>query len=195
MIFGDRMKKRLLKKSQVIVLLSGGIDSAAAVQYYLKNGHSVRGLFIDYGQIVSKKEHLAARKVSRILRIKLDAIKVKWQKKFVDGEIRGRNAFLIFTALMNYQDFSGLLSIGIHSGVPYYDCSEGFVDDIRKLISGYTNGKIQLDVPFLKWNKKLIYEYFVKNDLSINMTYSCEKGAQRPCGQCQSCLDRKALLC
>lgn len=189
------MKTKLQKKSQVIVLLSGGIDSAAAVHYYLDNGHSVRGLFIDYSQVVSKKEHQAARKISQVFKIKLDSIKVEWQKRFIDGEIQGRNAFLIFAALMNYQNFSGLLSIGIHSGVPYYDCSKSFVDDIQRLISGYTNGKIQLDVPFLKWNKKLIFEYFVKNDLPINMTYSCEKGIQRPCGHCRSCLDRKVFLC
>ena len=48
----------------VIVLLSGGIDSMACVEFYLKQGYSVEGLFFDYGQPALKAESVAANRIA-----------------------------------------------------------------------------------------------------------------------------------
>ncbi len=44
----------------VIVLLSGGIDSAARVAFYRQLGHAVAGVFVDYGQPVRAQEEKSA---------------------------------------------------------------------------------------------------------------------------------------
>lgn len=181
------------KKSPVIVLLSGGIDSAACVNYYLQNGFSPKGLFVDYGQLVKKKEYESAKKIASYYKINLDTIKVNTSNKFGKGEIKGRNAFFVITALMKFKNFSGLMALGIHSGTQYFDTTEQFISNMNSLLSGYTNGTVRLDAPFVKWQKFLIYEYCKDNNVPIRLTYSCEQGERKPCGVCNSCLDRKAL--
>jgi len=181
----------MLKNS--IVLLSGGIDSTACIHYYLTQGFNTNAVFIDYGQITFEKELESAKKIAAHYKINLDIIILRNSTKFSQGEIKGRNAFLIFSVLLNYPNFQGILSLGIHSGTPYYDCSKNFINDITEILNGYTNGEIILDTPFLTWDKKMIHEYCKTNKIPIHLTYSCENNSNGPCGVCKSCLDRRAL--
>ena len=43
------------------------------------------------------------------------------------GELLGRNAMLIFNALFLIRGATDLLALGLHAGVPYFDCSKAFV--------------------------------------------------------------------
>ncbi|MBA7548783.1 7-cyano-7-deazaguanine synthase [subsurface metagenome] len=176
-----------------IVLLSGGIDSAACVHYYSSQSFRTRGFFVDYGQPPAQREKLSAAQISFYYNIKLDVFQLTPCKFSNGGEIKGRNGLFIFAALLYYPRYSGLIASGIHSGTPYYDCSEVFIRDISKILNGYTNGQVVLDMPFLKWNKQMIYEYCKQNNVPIYMTYSCETNNDKPCGKCLSCLDRKTL--
>ena len=180
------------KNTNSIVLLSGGIDSTACIYYYLSQGFNVKGIFFDYGQTANEKEYFSAKKVAKFYKIELNH-HVFTSPQFFHGEITGRNAFLIFATVLYNPQFQGIISLGIHSGVPYYDCSESFSQNINKLLDGYTNGQVILDTPFLKWNKKMIYDYCQKNDVPIHLTYSCENSDNEPCGTCNSCLDRSTL--
>lgn len=183
----------MVKKHNVIVLLSGGIDSTACINYYLSQKFKPLGLFIDYGQTVAKKEIESAKKVSKYYKIKLDILKISMDRKFKDGEVKGRNALLLFAALTKYSDFTGIISLGIHAGVSYYDTSEHFISDMQKIFANYSDGQIKLDAPFIKWDKPMIYQYCMDNHVPIELTYSCEKSGKKPCGQCNSCLDRSKL--
>lgn len=184
---------KVKKQKKVIILLSGGVDSTACIHYYLKTGFCPTALFIDYGQAAKEKEYESAKKVAHSYNIEFDYIKVEMGQKFKQGEISGRNAFFIIVAMMKYINFSGFISLGIHSGVPYYDCLPRFITDIKNLLDGYTDGKIRIDAPFLNWNKPMIYKYCKENKIPLELTYSCESGTTPPCGKCRSCLDRKAL--
>ena len=145
------------EKSKIIVLLSGGIDSAACVCYYTRNNFPTSGLFIDYGQIAAKNELNSAKKIAKHYQIGIDVIKTDTSMQFKDGEIRGRNAFLLFSCLMKYPNFSGIISLGIHAGVPYYDTTEKFVNDMNRIFAQYTNGTVQLEAPFLNWQKYMVW--------------------------------------
>jgi len=183
------------KQKSVIVLFSGGIDSTACLNYYLKEKFDVVAVFINYGQKAKKNELKSARKIAKFYKINLKEINLKSKKIFSAGEIIGRNAFFIMTTIMYNPKFKGIISLGIHSGTTYYDCSENFVKLINQLLQGYLNGNILLDAPFLKWNKFMIYNYCKDNNVPLNMTYSCENGTDPPCGLCLSCQDRKELKC
>jgi len=176
-----------------MVLLSGGIDSAACLDYYLKEKFDIISIFIDYGQKAKTYELKSARKIAEYYKVRFEEITLKSTKIFSDGEIIGRNVFLILTAIMNYPEFKGIISLGIHIGTPYYDCSESFVKTINQLLQGYMGGNVLLDAPFLKWNKLMIYKYCKDNNVPLNLTYSCENGTDPPCGLCLSCRDRKGL--
>lgn len=176
-----------------IVLFSGGIDSTACINYYLDQKFAVKPVFINYGQISAKYELRSAQQIVSFYNINMETLDFKPVQNFSQGEITGRNAFLILSALLYYPKFTGILSLGIHADVPYYDCSDCFLDDIQRLLDGYTHGKVHLDTPFLQWDKKIIYEYCKDNSVPIDLTYSCENGTAEPCGVCSSCKDRRAL--
>jgi 7-cyano-7-deazaguanine synthase len=178
------------KEYDTIVLLSGGIDSSACINYYLSQKLKPIGLFIDYGQVVAKRELSSAQQISRHYKIKLDTLRILLNHNFKDGEIKGRNALFLISALTKYPGFAGIISLGIHAGVSYYDTKEQFIIDMQKIFKSYTDGQIKLDVPFIKWNKPMIYRYCIDNRVPIDLTYSCEINGRKPCGLCNSCLDR-----
>ena len=181
------------QKQAATVLISGGIDSAACVQYYLDMGFEVKGLFIDYGQRARNNEQRSATKVAAYYHVKLDQVSFSCKENYGPGEIRGRNAFLILAVLLYYPRLKGIISLGIHSGTPYYDCSSQFIKDITPIIDAYTDGEVKIDAPFLTWEKPAVYSYCKEKNIPIHLTYSCEAGTNPPCGECSSCKDREAL--
>ena len=171
------------EKTNVLVLLSGGIDSAACVAFYLKNNFSVSSLFFDYGQLSARREYEAALRIARYDAIPLQRIRCAGFKQYSGGNIPGRNAFLLQGALMFFKYNSGLISIGIHSDTPYYDCSEKFIQSMQSLFDIYTDGRVGIDVPFLSWNKRQIWDFCQNENVPLQLTYSCELGKAQPCGQ------------
>ena len=176
-----------------LVLLSGGLDSMACIYYYINQGFDVKASFIDYGQKAEKNEYLSASAISSYFGVSLEKLSFKSLNKFGLGEHKGRNAFLIFAAILSNPGVEGLISMGIHATTNYYDCSELFEKEINRLLCGYFDGTVIFSAPFIKWSKKMIYMYCKENCLPIDLTYSCEEGNDIPCGECCSCLDRRAL--
>lgn len=181
------------RKSSVEVLVSGGIDSAALLAFYLRQRFNVRALFVDFGQPAAKQESRAARAVCKHYGVRLSIMTVKSAETFSAGEIPGRNAFLVFAAVLVSGAEPGIIAIGIHEGPPYYDCTEGFLKSIQTVVDGYAAGQNKVAAPFLKWGKQTIWEFCKKVGAPVDSTYSCEKGGVRPCGRCLSCKDREAL--
>lgn len=174
-----------------IVLMSGGIDSTACAHLLKDKGFKVSALFLDYGQVARKPEYDAVKHICDYMNIPLTKEKIFTKANFKEGEIIGRNAFFIFSALMMGHANKGLLAIGVHSGTPYYDCSQPFLKKISDLVSEYTGGKIELIAPFSDWTKNDIILYSKNQDIPLEKTYSCEKGEIPPCKVCVSCTDRE----
>ncbi len=191
--FKGRIGINSQEKNNVLVLLSGGIDSTACVHYYTSRGFLVSGIFVDYGQVSAERESKAVDAVGAYYGIHVEKIKVEGNKKWGNGYVAGRNAFLLFTGLMNFKYESGLVSIGIHSGTEYWDCSESFVELVRKCFKDYTGGCIGVDVPLLRWKKDEVWTFCIREGIPVSDTYSCELGRDQPCGRCVSCKDLEAL--
>jgi 7-cyano-7-deazaguanine synthase len=182
-----------VNQPKVLVLLSGGIDSTACAHYYSKKKFNVSAVFIDYGQAAVKPESKAAERICKHYNIKLDKVIISGGNKWGEGFIIGRNAFLLFAALMNFKFESGLIAIGVHSGTTYWDCSKDFIALIQKCFKAYSNNCISTDAPLLEWSKRDIWDYCIKEKVPLNFTYSCELGLAQPCGKCLSCKDLEKL--
>lgn len=113
------MTSKKATKSNAIVLLSGGIDSSACAYLFRQKGYAVCGVFIDYGQAAAKPEKNAAKVIAARMGIPLAAYRVQNRERFPAGELMGRNAFLLFTAIFLSRLHSGLIVIGVHSGTSY----------------------------------------------------------------------------
>jgi 7-cyano-7-deazaguanine synthase len=175
------------------VLLSGGMDSAAGVAFYLKRGFEVNCIFIDYGQPAAPHEDLASRAIAEHYRVKRLALRLQGARSKNSGVIPARNAFLLMTALMELGAGAGLIAIGIHKGTSYYDCSEAFVRSMQCVFDAYVDGAARVAAPFLLWTKSEIWEFCMENKIPLELTYSCESGGENPCGQCLSCRDLEVL--
>jgi len=179
--------------TEALVLLSGGIDSAACVVFYKQLGHGVAGIFVDYGQPARAQEEKSADSIAAHYNIPLTKIRCAGPQTNYAGEIAGRNALLVFAALLFRPIEPGIIALGVHHGTAYYDCSESFTADLARIISGYTNGKVALGVPFLNWDKPMIVQFAGENKMPFELTWSCEVGPATACGKCLSCRDRGKL--
>jgi 7-cyano-7-deazaguanine synthase len=177
------------------VLFSGGIDSTSTAILLKSSGLAVRGLFVDYGQPSRDMERRSVERIQGKVGIAVDEICVSSLCSHGTGELTGRNALLIFSAVLLGNCDSGAIAIGIHAGTPYYDCSPDFTEKIDALVQQCSNGKLCVVAPFVHWSKDDVYSYFLSQCIPLADTYSCEAGLSPACGHCASCLDRKRLEC
>ncbi|WP_160725009.1 7-cyano-7-deazaguanine synthase [Bacillus sp. USDA818B3_A] len=178
----------------VLILLSGGIDSTALVQYHISQGEKVEAVFFDYGQKSCKQEFLSAKNISDYYDIKLHHKELGFKLCDNNGEYYCRNGLLVLAGCSFLKKPTSLISIGIHSGSPFYDSSPSFIRNTQTILDGYFGGITRLIAPFLDYSKSQVYEYAIQNQVPFQLTYSCESGQVYPCGRCPSCIDRR-LLC
>ncbi len=182
-------------RGRATVLFSGGIDSASCIHLLQRDGYHVEGLFFDFGQAAAAMERRSVELLSARMSVRVMTVEATSAKNFGSGELTGRNAFLIFGALLLGNCRAGLLAIGIHAGTPYFDCSPAFVSRIEPLVQECTNGAVSIVAPFLNWTKDEVYSYFKNSVIPLEETYSCEAGSSAACGHCASCKDRAKIEC
>ena len=144
---------------QVNLLLGGGIDSTALIVYYLSRNASIRGIHFNYGQPSLTGERRSISMLSQHYGISVTTVDLGLSIASIRGEYYCRNALLLLAAASVLQVRQGILSIGIHSETPYYDCSSSFMTDIQRLVDGYFGGAIQVEAPFLKLTKSNIFDF------------------------------------
>jgi 7-cyano-7-deazaguanine synthase len=176
-----------------LVLLSGGVDSTAVLDYCIKQKLKPNAFFVDYGQLSARREKRAVTRICQIYNTQLSIGLVTGFKGLKDGYIRGRNGFLLYMALMAFDAPAGTISFGIHRSTTYADCSPVFVQNIQDTFDLYSNGTIKIHAPFIDWTKAEIWEYCKNNNVPIELTYSCELGLKQPCGKCLSCQDLEVI--
>ena len=179
------------KQGSFLVLASGGIDSSTLLWLSATQGLEPTALFLDYGQPAAAAEAEAVEKVC-------DELGADWRvvqytgSSIGPGEIRGRNAFLLHIALLEFPSDSGVVGLGIHAGTGYADCSPAFLEMMQQSYYLHTKGTITPSAPFLHWTKQDVYRLASKLNVPVDKTHSCEASNQA-CGRCRSCLDRKLI--
>ena len=174
-----------------VVLASGGIDSSALLALAESEPGEISALFVDYGQAAAGAEERAVRAVCSHLGVCMKVVRCAGMR-FDAGEIRGRNAFLLHTALMKFSWDNGTILMGVHAGTGYSDCSPEFVELMQRSFEFHTGGCVAVSVPFVDWSKLDIYRLAGELGVPVELTYSCENG-NVACGACASCRDRDAI--
>jgi 7-cyano-7-deazaguanine synthase len=176
---------------QAFVLLSGGVDSAAALALAIAEGLAAEALFVDYGQAAATAERRASCSLAKHFDVGWRGLRVT-TGPFGAGEIVGRNAFLVHAAMLVLSRQSGLLFFGIHAATEYRDCSARFVALMQQSLDFHSDGVLRLVAPFLNWSKAEVHEYALGADVPVDLTHSCEAAAI-PCGSCASCKARRLM--
>lgn len=182
-----------LSRIPVAVLLSGGIDSGCCLTFFRERGNPVRAIHFSYGQPAAAPERAAAVRLAEHFRVSLQVIETSGMPTTGLGEIRGRNAFFLFGALMSLTEPAALIAMGVHAGTEYYDCSRAFIELTKAAFDGYSAGRVNVVTPFLEFTKTQIWNYARRTGFPIAHSYSCRRGTVPPCGECLSCMERKEL--
>lgn len=191
--FNQMEPKQSKNGNSVCVLLSGGLDSAACVAFYIRRGFKVRTLHVDYGQSAAIQEDVASSAIANYYHVERLKLCLQGTQPKTSGLIHGRNAFLLFIALMEFGPGVCLFVTGVHTGTTYGDCSASFMNSIQRIFDIYTDGVSRVAAPFIDWTKRDIWDFCIKENVPVGLTYSCEFGGDVPCGRCLSCKDMEAL--
>ena len=178
---------------EVLVLLSGGVDSAACADFFLRLGRPLIALHVSYGQPAEVHEKESAISIADHYQIPLLSTTWLSQSTKTSGLVFARNAFLITSAMMECPSSVNVIACGIHAGTPYSDCSSLFAKSIQDLFLIHHERQLALATPFIEMPKTEIFKYCNTNNVPVHLTYSCEQGCKPPCGHCASCKDREAL--
>ena len=188
-------KTRASDVTEVAVLAGGGIDSTLCMHLMSADGVRVRAIHVDYGQPASLLEWAAVEAAAKRASAAADQISVRGRFAFEVGEIPGRNAALVFLALMHLHPAERILCIGIHAGTPFWDCSESFFLTVSRMVAEQTDSRVRVVAPLVALHKPEIVALARSRGLPLDETYSCQRGEVGGCGACHSCLDRRALGC
>lgn len=187
----DHLFDPALLDVEAMILLSGGVDSAALAALAKDQGLRASALFVGYGQAAYAAERASSRAVAETYGLAWREVELTGVE-FGQGEIRGRNAFFVHLALLTLPVPSCVVYLGVHAGTGYRDCSPEFIELIQSSLDFHTGGQVRLAAPFLEAQKADVYALAANLNVPFELTYSCEAGST-PCGTCASCRDRATL--
>jgi len=198
---------------KAVILLSGGLDSAATL-YMAKKEYEPRCLIFDYGQRHSREIN-SAKKIASLLKCSHKVVKIRLPetadsltcknkplplnrplpatgKTVPSTYVPARNIVFLSLAL-SYAETIGAEAIFIgansidFSGYP--DCTPAFFNAFRQVIrTGIKQpAAIKLKAPLLNKTKKQIVLAAKRLGVPLGITWSCYKGGKKPCGKCDSC--------
>jgi 7-cyano-7-deazaguanine synthase len=200
----------------VVVLVSGGMDSVAAL-YHARVGHEVIGaLSFDYGSKHNHREipfavHHCERLGVPHRTIKLAFINELFASDLLqsggaipDGHyeeltmkqtvVPFRNGIMLSVAggYAESVEADGLV-IAAHAGdhAIYPDCREAFMQAMGDAIRLGTYAEMQLLRPFISLTKAQIAERGHELGVDFSQTWSCYKGQDIHCGTCGTCVERR----
>ena len=125
-----------------------------------------------------------------------------------------RNLVLLSTAaailekeMIERNEKQGIISVGFHRtdyapGEPVYpDTRPEFVEALEKAINEGSSvvynaraegseAKIKIYAPFINSKKSDIVKEAVKLGVPLELTWTCYRGGERPCGRCPACITR-----
>jgi 7-cyano-7-deazaguanine synthase len=200
------------QKQKCVIVLSGGPDSAVVAYWAKKEGYELYPITFKYGQI-AVKETYCAEKIAESLDAKTKIVDLS-ALKGVFGDVTSlcnsdipltaefsqpiivpfRNAIFLSVAV-SYAVSVGADKIfyGAHgSDEPFYpDCRREFYEAFEKAARLGTGEDITIQAPFSGKRKSEVIKKGAELGVPFELTWSCYRDAQKHCGKCESCVNRK----
>ncbi|PSC74888.1 family transcriptional regulator [Micractinium conductrix] len=195
------------RQGSTVVLVSGGIESAALLSYWCHWDMKERLLpvYIDYGQKNRQEEEHAMLALCRHLGLELNAINASMVAHQLNmAKPRGRyhdplphRNLLLLSLAASFAADTGATNVAIclnrdHLGT-YSSASLPFLRTVEALY-GTLDPPAQLLMPLLGLRADQIITLGEHVKAPWHLTYSCAEGKATPCGRCPSCERRAAAF-
>ena len=205
-----------MKQEHALVVFSGGMDSATALWWAMREFETVSAVSFSYGSKHNARELAASDAICRKLgifrlEIPLDFIGKYFhssllksggaipegsynEENMASTVVPFRNGIMLAAAAGLAED-SGCSAVilGNHSGdhAIYPDCRPEFIDGMTRAIGAGTGGKVKLLSPFCRMTKGQIAALGAELGVDFSLTWSCYNGREKHCGKCGTCRERK----
>jgi 7-cyano-7-deazaguanine synthase len=193
----------------VVVLLSGGVDSAACAylahrgaQWRSAGGRLHSCVFVDYAQPAMRQEERAALLIGEALGVEVVTVQVNLNGTMAEGVgakgprvLPGRNLAFLARA-MNYAACNGAREVWFGAirddDRDYPDCRHGFVGAVDGL--GRATLGVGVRTPLIGMSKGSVLALASALGVPLDSTWSCYEpdSSGVACGTCNSCVGRNA---
>lgn len=200
---------------KVVVLLSGGMDSACALADACARHQVAAALSFDYGSKHNHREIPMARWQAEKFGVAHQVIALDFMDRLFDSHLLKsgggipeghyeeasmkqtvvpfRNGILLSIAA-GFAESTGAegLVIAAHAGdhAIYPDCREDFMQAMGEAIRQGTYARVALLRPFIDLRKEDIAARGAELGVDFSRTWSCYKGGEVHCGKCGTCVER-----
>lgn len=206
--------------SKVVVLMSGGLDSAVLVAAMLKEGLEVLPITINYGQR-HRRELDAAWALAEHYRLPFRVVHLETlaglfpsssqtnpnlevpEGHYEDASMKitvvpNRN-MILFSVAIGYAIYhnAARVAYAAHAGdhAIYPDCRPEFFDALNRAALYCHYERVELVAPFINSTKSDIVALGTILGVPLHLTWSCYKGADfnthLHCGKCGTCVERR----
>ncbi|MRN64980.1 7-cyano-7-deazaguanine synthase QueC [Brucella sp. 10RB9213] len=202
---------------KTLVICSGGLDSVS-LAHKMAAEHELTGLLsFDYGQR-HRKELDFAQACAKRLGVPHQIIDIRTIGASLTGSaltddvdvpdghyaeetmkvtvVPNRNAIMLAIAFgVAAAQKADAVALAVHGGdhFIYPDCRPGFIDAFQTMqkhaLDGYAD--VKLLAPYVHATKADIVADGAKYRTPFEATWSCYKGAERHCGRCGTCVERR----
>lgn len=203
-------------RKKVLVLVSGGMDSVAALYHAAGEHDVVGGLSFHYGSKHNDREIPFAQEHCAKLGVHHDTIPLSFMDDLFESDLLKsggdipeghyeaenmratvvpfRNGIMLSIAagVAESREADGLV-IAAHSGdhAIYPDCREEFMQAMGDAIQFGTYVNLELLRPFIAMRKEDIAARGHELGVDFSRTWSCYKGGETHCGKCATCVERR----
>jgi 7-cyano-7-deazaguanine synthase len=216
-----RIEKRV--SGTAVVLLSGGLDSAAAAALAPEAGcEPSAALFFDYGQRAARSEERAARGIAGHYGLAFERIELPWMARFSKSAlvaagaepprwspdrlddaspravwVENRNGIFVNAAAF-YAAERGLDAVVVgfnrEEAAAFPDNSAEFLDRINRALELSLAAAVRVVAPTIGMTKREIAARALAGDFPWELLWSCYRGGDVQCGSCESCLRLKRAV-
>lgn len=188
-------------KSKVIVLLSGGIDSAVALWWAKRRFREVRALTFTFSGRAAP-ERRGAHRLARAARVRIEEIEVHFLRESQDrnrhaGYIPARNLVFYSIALARAETFGAAAVVGGHTRDDpsrFPDAGRPFFRRLESLAASGGYAKVRILTPLEHLDKAGVVRRGLALGVPLRLTWSCYGAGARPCGRCPACRERGAAF-
>jgi 7-cyano-7-deazaguanine synthase len=200
----------------VIVLVSGGMDSLVCAGLANQEKHNVFYLHMDYGQKTSQKERASFDKIADYYSVPFEKRKIidmTFLKQIggssltdenisvksyqgdsdiiPDSYVPFRNSIILSLAV-SWAEVVGATKLYIGANYEdspgYPDCRPSYYEAFNKVIKEGTKvGNIEILTPVILMKKRDIVLKGEELNVPFSLSWSCYKSSNKACGQCDSC--------